>query len=108
QMLYIPYEEIQRVGPDGSGNISLILPNGIEAVMDWKQATSTYSNRINDFLRIALLQTYSSSGGGVGSSAGGYRSGYGGQDTNVSNGVISMYEAAQYRETFTRGIRAGF
>lgn len=102
-LLYIPYSEIQSKGVKYGGNIDLLLPNGIEGIFDWKQASQSSLGSVNDYLRISLLQTFTATGAGAGN---GY--GYGGNNTQMSNIVISMFEANQYRETFTRGIRANF
>ena len=106
KMLFVPYNEISN-RRDGSGNIDLLLPNGIEAVIDWKQSSSSISQRINDYLRISLLQTYSS-GYSSGAGDGSFRSGYAMQAPSVANAVVAMYEATQFKETFTRGIRANY
>lgn len=92
---YIPKSEIDAA-PKSGPNINLKLPNGIEGVYDWRAAsTNGYGSRMNDMLRIGLLNSYgssSSSGGAVSS----------------SDAVVAMYEVAQYKEMFTRGIKANF
>jgi len=101
QILFIPKQSIVDA-PQSGGNIDLLLPNGIEGILDWKAANgSGLGYRMDEALKIGLLNTYGSGGGGRGS-------GYGSSAHNVSNAVIQMYEIAQYKETFTRGIRATF
>lgn len=102
QLLFIPRCDIQAQ-PNKGGNIDLLLPNGIEAVTDWKSGTAQFSNAINNYLRVALLQTYSSSNGSYGG-----QGGYGATQFSMSNVIMSLYEINSYRETFTRGIRASY
>jgi hypothetical protein len=93
--LFIPKSEIQKA-PRVGANINLKLPNGIEGVMDWKAAQSnSYGSRMNDMLRIGLLNSYGSSG-----SSGG--------PITSTDAVVAMYEVQQYREMFTRGIKANY
>lgn len=105
--LYIPWEVICSVPQSAAGNIDLKLPDGIEGVFDWKAAEQSYSTSISNFLRVSLLQTYSSMGTAT-ELGQNFRSNGGTTYPQVSNAVIAMYEAAQYRETFTRGYRASY
>ena len=64
QMLFIPYQSIAQIAStntSGSGNIDLLLPESIEAIIDWKPSNQSITGRLADYLRISLLQTYSSS-----------------------------------------------
>ena len=108
QMLYLDYGDIMAIPKDGSGNINILLPEGIQGIIEWKQSSATVSRQVRDYLRIALLQTYSSNYVATPGSGAGHRDTYGFQNPSLSNAVIAIYEAEQYRETFTRGVRANF
>lgn len=105
QLLYVPKSAILEAKQTDS-NYDLVLPNGIEGVLDWKtgEANIGGGHMINDLLRVSLLQTYSMT-----PQAGyGYRSGYGQQPLNTSNLTVSMFEASNFRESFTRGVTASY
>lgn len=102
QLLFIPKSEIIKCKKSDS-NYDLVLPNGIEAVIDWKSASGSIggNNNLNSLLKIGLLQTYNMSSSSM-------TQGYGGTPISLSNLTISMYEISEWKETFTRGIRATF
>ena len=105
QMLYIPYQTISEISSSntsGSGNIDLLLPESIEAIIDWKASSQSITGKLANYLRISLLQTYSTSANTNGGSYGNN------SNPTLSNAVISMYEASMYKETFQKGIRASF
>jgi hypothetical protein len=107
KLLFIPWQVISSVKPTSQGNIDLLLPEGIEAVTDWRAAEQAYSTDISNYLRVSLLQTYSSMGAAT-ELGQNFRSTGGTVYPKVSNAVIAMYEAQQYKETFSRGYRASF
>lgn len=105
--LYISWDDICKIPITAAGNIDIKLPEGIEAIYDWTAAQQSYSSNISNYLRVSLLQTYSSMGTAT-ELGQNFRSNGGTTYPQVSNAVIAMYEAAQYKETFTRGYNATY
>lgn len=102
-LYFIPRSELEQTTlVNGMRNIK--LPNGIEAVMDWKSGSSGLGMKMNDLLRISLLSSINNSRGNSSSMGGGY----GSAPISSTDVVISMYEINSFRETFTRGITASF
>lgn len=101
-LYFIPREAMEQTAQiNGMRNIK--LPNGIEAILDWKCGNSGMGMKVNDMLRISLLSSFNSSISN--SSMGG---GYGSTPVSSTDVSISMFEINSFRETFTRGIRASF
>lgn len=101
-LYFIPREELENAKKvNGMRNIK--LPNGIEAVLDWKSGNSQLGMKMNELLKISLL---SSIGGNYSHSS--MTGGYGSPNIKSSDVSMSMFEINSFRETFTKGIRASY
>lgn len=110
KLLFLPYSEICKYRNESSAlNIDIKMPNGIEAIYDWKAVDQYRIGGVNmvNYMSYALLSNYSI-GGFMNNYGYSQRGAYAQNPISMVNVVTALYEVEQYKETFTRGYRATF
>lgn len=113
QLLVLPLSEIKKF--QNGVNHDVKLPNGIEAVIDWRGVESYSMGRnISSFIQYSMLSNFQISSLSSGSSArngsgvGAYGGAYKNEPFSISSIVSSLYEVEQYKELFKRNYRCTY
>lgn len=105
--LFLPQFEIRRAKGTNL-NKQIVMPNGIEAVIEWKEVDGhPYGDNISQYIHYALLQNLNT-GASWTSDLGGSRGAYRENQTSVVNIITGLMEIQQWKSLFTRTIRATY